>query len=129
MHLLNFAVGAFRPFTISCACPLPQSAHSHPLCNTERHESHQLVLPITCPKGNAVYTHAKQVLHVGTHTNPSSGLFHTAQAMMIPPPVHVLIEDWRPYHKDNPIYRSMQAELQHHKFVPDGDDAYLVHCT
>ena len=44
----------------------------------------------------------------------------------MPPRVHVLLEDWSPYHTDDPIYRPMWAGSLRHKFAPDGDWAYLV---
>ena len=53
-------------------------------------------------------------------------LSRNAQAMGIPPPVHVLFEDWSAYYPPDPTYRPMWAELQQKKFVPDGDGASLA---
>ena len=54
----------------------------------------------------AVHTQCK-VLHVGNHLNPSLG-----PRLQCPPnndtlPLHVLFEDWSPYHKDSPMHRPM----------------------
>ena len=60
--------------------------------------------------------------NVSNYTMPSFGLSTVPKKSQ----VHVLFEGLSAFCKEEPIYRPMWVGLQHHEFVPDRDDAYLV---